>query len=110
MSTDAFVDLISRLSYKPGWSVGAVYDPARLAVQVRVAFTVPDAVEDPARVMPLRIKHYLPEHDVGALDEPAALRLVGGWVLEMERHEFREWFKLDGVPVYPAHGPNGELL
>jgi hypothetical protein len=44
------------------------------------------------------------------MEETDALDYIAEKVKAMERHEFREWFKLDGVAIYPAHSPGGELL
>jgi hypothetical protein len=110
VSPEQFISLVARLSYKPGWAVAAVDDPKIGAMSLRVAFTVPDATLVSPRPLPLRIKYLIPYFRLRLLDERAALVIVADRIMEMERHEFREWFKLDGVPINPAHGPDGGLL
>ena len=110
VSVDEFRALVARLSYKPGWEVVALDGVEENVVTLRVAFTVPDASGKVDQPLPLRIKYPIPAGVLWHLDERQALRLVFEKVLEMEKHEAREWFKIDGVPVDYPHGPTGELL
>ena len=112
MTTEEFRRLVARVTYKPGWAVTAIDDPILGAVVIRVAFTVPDATLESEQPLPLRIKYALPAALLVDMDERRALAYVFERVMEMERHEAREWFKLDGVPVDYPHGPDprGELL
>lgn len=110
MTLAEFQALLARVTYKPGWALDALASPDPEYVLLRVAFTVPDATGRQAGAMPLRIKYPLLAAELALLEEEHALEFVQRCIMEMERHEFREWFQLDGVPVFPAHGPGGELL
>jgi len=106
MTTDELRALIPRISYRPSWTLTLMDGDA--GPLVRLSFKAPDAT---GRVpeLDLRLKHALPpawRH----WDEGAVLRFIFAKILEFERHESREWFKVDGVPVDYPHGPTGELL
>lgn len=105
-----FKDLVSRLSYKPGWALHVLDDVEHDCVLLRVSFTVPDSTGKQEGPMPLRIKYPLPYHRLKHMDERLVLGWVGQKIMDVERHEHLEWFKLDGVPVRYPHGPTGEPL
>jgi len=111
VTVDEFRRLVARLSYKPGWEVSVLQGPVDGSVTLRVAFTVSDAraVRLMAPALPLRIKHPLSASLLAGMNEARAVAFVFEKVLEMERHEAREWFKLDGIPVDYPHEPNGDL-
>lgn len=110
MTPEKFQGLVARISYKPGWAIDAFYDREAACVTLRVAFTVPDATQQRVQPLPLRIKHPISEQEIRLMNEAALILFVEQKIREMEDHEFREWFKLDGVPVSYPHGPDGELV
>ena len=110
MTLDELRDLVSRISYKPNWTIALLDGPE--FPTLRIAWRSPDSTLRSPEPLDLRIKHTVPPLLCARWGPDEALRFVFEKVMEMERHEAREWFKVDGVPVdYPhAPGPRGELL
>jgi hypothetical protein len=91
--------MLARVTYKPGW---------RLEIRPSPAQGVQKALYVVAEIA----NSWRPEEDgyfgrsapiPPSLDKAAFYRFVFEEVLEMERHEAREWFRVDGVPPFDPH-------
>jgi hypothetical protein len=97
LSTEQIRTVLSRCSYKPGWSWEVHEDPWE-GVYVRFLVDVPDS-------------YGMGEHTTLGIDSWLApqvsersLHLWLAWRLgRIESHEMREWLKVDGRPVFDPH-------
>ena len=87
-------DLLQTFTYRPGWKF-FVLDGA-IHVQAMVIDT-----DDHERMTPLRFVRPLPQFTRDDFDWTRWLLYI---VLEVEDHEAREFFKIDGVKVFDPHG------
>lgn len=111
MSIEAFRALVARISYKPNWRLTVWGDsPCAETVLLRIAFRAPDSTGAVPGLTERALKHAIPTRRLALWSDAEALRFIFQQILELERHEAREWFKLDGKPVDYPHGPAGELL
>ena len=102
LSYESLAELVSRISYKPGWSFklgrdGAVFqcDTYTLFIQAQV----PDS-RDPEQIVEFVMKRMVPEY---LHDEDMFLKWVKHTLTEAEVHEMREFFRFDGELVDDPH-------
>ena len=86
-----------RYSYMPGTRF-RVDPPSGLfgSYQLRIDSTRLDS-NGTGRIMPLRTGISIPPPVVDCRDEGALVRLVAAVLVELEVHESREWFRVDGA-------------
>jgi hypothetical protein len=99
LTHDEIVREVARMSYRPGWVLSVFLDPFEGSC-FRVVASVPNAYR-PDEPTELRVNSRMPP-----LADLDALRV---WVWHrldlIERHECREWFKIDGRLVFDPHSP-----
>lgn len=93
--------IIKRLSYKPGWTLLVEHH-----IQTdRFRFTLSHKAEDATGIytgyVPVTLQKFLCPDMIP--DESYLMMFLRQMFLDMEHHEFQEWFKLDGVPVENPH-------
>jgi hypothetical protein len=89
---------LSRVTYRPGWTITAHPHPFEGAQLRIVARGVPDST-NPAASIDLGIDDWIPPlPDLDALWRFLAWRLG-----RIEQHEMREWLRVDSRPVFNPH-------
>lgn len=100
---------LSRFTYRPGWRLSI--EPEASGFVLLVSARVPD-VYHPGREVRLGLKGPVAEYLDPKL--PRAEEEFGRWLahelLEMERHESREWLRRDGVPFDDPHAPGASAF
>lgn len=108
----AIGQVVDRATYKPGWtlelresfSFGSAQAPLvpETALTIRVQTVDSD---DPERAF--TVVHYFAGPPPGvAADEEASSAWLLGMIMMVERHEAREFFRVDGLRADPpGHGP-----
>ena len=100
MDFDCFHQLLSRITYKPGFEM-EFFDGAAV---VRASAKVIDIVD---QVSTVTLGMFAPvnPYSIFTWDEQQALEFVKENVLlNFEMHELSEWFKVDGQHVISPHG------
>lgn len=104
-STAILADLVSRITYKPGWTF-RLDDIDRgqgcHGLTLLIGATLTDSSNPYATVGVMHLMPVLP----AAYDEASWI----GWLFEqiqlVEQHEALEFFQIDGeAPLFPGHGP-----
>jgi hypothetical protein len=105
--------LLSRVTYKPGWKITADYqgfslEQAHMGPWRRVEITVrlngPDAYDSNGKMTIISRTDSLQEYDIERLDDGQIVDyFICRAIRELEEHEFREWFRFDGVCVRDPH-------
>ena len=89
--------MISKLSYKPGWTFGFQHD--RFYDVLILGGIVPDS-RDPGKMLPFSTRRPIPDF---LLTREHLLSWVRQLLLEAEYHELREYFRYDGELVDDPH-------
>lgn len=89
LSRQEIEDVVSRISYRD-WEVGVVDDGPNLYIQTK----------DPKSPVFGRMWLIEPRHD-----QSDVVRTIFAAISLIEEHERREFFLLDGVPVWNPHDP-----
>jgi hypothetical protein len=102
--TDALADLVSRLTYKPGWTF-ELKEISRgqgsEGLTLLIGAEVPDSFGN-GRTNVLHLMPVMP----AAYDEETWQRWILDQILLVEQHEALEFFQIDGEKRYfPEHGP-----
>jgi hypothetical protein len=91
---------LDRYTYKPGWTWTIDSDPPRRLAPVdygiRIKFTTPDS-RGTGHEIPVMAKFRVPFYLAQERDEGMFADWLARCILEMERHEQREWLRRDGV-------------
>lgn len=91
---------VSRMAYRPGWSLSTFIDPHE-GPKLRILASVPDGYH-PGRSIDLGITARIPTLVRSRAD-------LAEWVLwrllEVEAHECREYFRIGGVLYRDPHDP-----
>jgi hypothetical protein len=102
MTTAQIQDELTRVSYKPGWSIRC-YEGRFEGQHIQITVDLPDA-SDPAHTVTLDIRSALPPIPyVEYLYEWLAWRLG-----RVELHEMREHLRVNGAPIFDPHAPLAE--
>lgn len=94
----ALKELLSRFTYRPGWDFNILRE--RDTYILHISADVVDS-DNPHKIAPLQFAHGIPQFVPPAFDWQ---RWLLDMIMEVERHECREFFKIDGVKVYDPHG------
>lgn len=111
MKIEDAIKLVERMTFRPGWSLAASYEPRADVLILNVGQMEPDTEQrDPeVPVVPIMYTATAPRERVEAADEATVLR----WVLDVLSarllHEVEEWLRLDGQPVVEPHPEKGWL-
>lgn len=102
---EALASLVSRLEYRSGWRF-SLEDVDRGQGSLGLTFCAvgqyPDSYNPETTI---RVMHYFPVPPA-AYNEQSWRRWLFERILEIERHEAAEFFKIDGSrPYAPHHGP-----
>lgn len=99
-------DELKKITYRNGWKF-FVYQGAWEGQHMRIEATVPDSVELGQDVS-LKIETPIPPYNT---IEDFHLWLMYR-LIRIETHEAREWFKVDGIPVFYPHmdGADRDIL
>jgi len=105
---DILDSLVSRLKYRSGWKFG-LRDVDRGQGSWGLTFEVIGQYPDTYHPQnTIRVSHYFPVPPA-AYDERSWRRWLFERLLEVERHEAAEFFKIDGErPYAPHHGPGND--
>lgn len=86
--------LLQKFTYRPGWTFEV--EAGTLIVRAIVIDT-----DDPTRTTPLSFAQIIPQY---VPDDFDWTRWLLRKIMEIEDHEAREFFKIDGVKVFDPHG------
>lgn len=93
-------DEVSRMAYRPGWSLTVFSDPHEGA-KLRIVAKVEDGYH-PGRSIDLGISSRIPD----IIETRDQFRRWALWrLLEVEAHECREYFRVDGQLFRDPHDP-----
>jgi hypothetical protein len=107
-SPDLLFDLVKRASYRPGWmlmlsDIDRGQGSKGLTLQVYGKFPDTNHPE-----ITINVVHYFPVPPA-AYNEQSWRRWLFDRLLEVERHEAAEFFRIDGKQPYaPHHGPGND--
>ena len=107
-------DILKRITYKPGWKIKAsrLEDGLRPSVvfvdwnrvTLVVTFKAPDIDDYTKTPILLSVIRSMSDFDLEHLsDEQILDYFVRRAIWEAEDHEFKEWFKYDGICVFDPH-------
>lgn len=102
MKLDEAMKLIKSVTYKPGWKLIAGFDPQWAAVRMYWHTVVPDAGA-PEQMTPVVHQTLLSMAEVGGMTPELLTKWIFGMVLDAERHEAKEFFRVGGVQPYDPH-------
>lgn len=98
LSGPALAAEVERMTFMPGWELSVFLDPFEGPV-FRVVAKVPNSYSD--EPVTLQINSRIPWQT--SIED---FRLWCLWRCDqIMRHETREWFKIDGKPLYDPHDP-----
>lgn len=110
MTHEEVLSIISRITYKPGWSVlmgidgwGFDVDTGRAFIQLHVS-TLSDASMDSQKRYGTRTpwksaKRYLSPH----MCRQEVVGVIFGLIKDAEMHEVHEWFRYKGASIFNPH-------
>ena len=100
MTPQEALDVIARLTYKPGWELRGQLDATGETLSIYACpLPAPDS-QQPDRDVEL---HFFKEVRLKTLSEVRLLLLIYEMLDWAERHECKEWFKYDGVRIVDPH-------
>jgi len=95
--------IISRVTYKPGWSVLMGIDGERPFIQLEVSTesdaTLDSAKRDGSRTPWKSAKRYLSLH----MCSQEVVGAIFGLIKDAELHEVHEWFRYRGAAIFNPH-------
>lgn len=100
MTGDDFLALVASIEYKPGWKLEAEFLALDLSWHVTLSWDVEDAYGS-GRTVTVQNKTML--QGVEQLDREFMVKYLFHQIVEAERHEAKEFFKVGGVRVYDPH-------
>jgi len=86
--------MLTRIGYKPGWTL--VYE--RITGYINVTFRAPDTY-DHSKDTDINVPVLVPD----GLTEDAFPEWLLDRIFSIERHEAREYFTLDGIHIFDPH-------
>lgn len=107
-SYSKLADLISRISYKPGWKFELRRETFLYSVtssMLIITATVKDS-RNPENTVEFVMQRMVPEY---LTDQELFLKWVKHTLMECEIHEMREFFRLDGELVDDPHAVKAVL-
>ncbi len=103
LTNEEILSIISRITYKPGWSVLMGFDGDRPFIQVEVDETaeasLDSAKRDGSRTPWKSAKRYLSRH----MCRQEVVGAVFGLLKDAELHEIHEWFRYRGASIFNPH-------
>ncbi|WGD31670.1 hypothetical protein AncyloWKF20_07580 [Ancylobacter sp. WKF20] len=103
MTNEEILSIISRITYKPGWSVLMGFDGDRPFIQAEVDETaeasLDSAKRDGSRTPWKSAKRYLSRH----MCRQEVVGAVFGLLKDAELHEIHEWFRYRGASIFNPH-------
>src|SRR5688500_9957376 len=97
LTYEDYAELIQHVKYKPGWNIIVFQDPYEGPCLYLHAEVVDGY--DHTKTVPLRIRSNIPHHtDSGQFYKWLQWRLI-----QVEIHECREYFHVDGKPLSDPH-------
>ena len=102
LSTRELQGIVERITYKPGWTI-KVYDGRWEGQHLVITTVVPDAYHLEQTTTVDVHSSLPPMQNESQFCEWLAWRLG-----RIESHEMREFFRVDGKPIYDPHAPNAD--
>lgn len=103
MTFEEIQELVSRITYKPGWFVLSGLDGARPYIQIEVDETAEASLDsvarDGTRIPWKGAKRYLSLH----MCRQEVVSAVYGAIEAAELHEVREWFRYRNASIFNPH-------
>jgi hypothetical protein len=97
---------LARFTYRPGWTMQIQLQQGLMLLGpeylVRINFRVADTYA-PGRDIPLVAVFHISPHIAAERDEELFARWLQGVLLDVERHESREWLRRDGTIYDDPH-------
>lgn len=94
--------IIATLKYKKGYLIAAETDAWTRGLRIDMTAVVDDSGQIEGRSIRLNVNFVMSGDDLASMDRELFLRfLFEELVMRFERHEAKEWFRIDGVPVFP---------
>ncbi len=98
--------LLARVTYKPGWRF-CVAPHSYLGITLVVDYTTND-INNPTAPITVGTARLFDEMQLENMkDEDIVVHCIGGTIRDLEDHEFREHFRIDGHCVLDPH-PEGK--
>lgn len=95
-SLNAFAELLSRITYKPNIRLELTDNTLMLAGPMLVVSSkVPNAY-NPDEMIGVGFNTQIPEYLLAVNDAKQMTKWIFARIMEWERHEAQEWFKVDG--------------
>jgi hypothetical protein len=107
MNVSEAIAIVSRLTYKPGWSLQAYPEPHTGGLILRFGKDEPDSEKGGDAVRPLMYTTQIPKQRLDDFSRDLFLRTVFATVTARELHEVEEWLRLDGEPLFEPHPETG---
>ena len=96
-------DILSQISYKPGWSIETGRDGSRMFVQIAVDersdASLDSVARNGSRAPWKSAKRYLSPH----MCRQEIVGVVFGLIKDAELHEVHEWFRYRDASIYNPH-------
>jgi hypothetical protein len=100
LTLDALRRQLERVTYRPGWSMH-LYEPKFEGVWISIRAELPNAYRPDENTV-INVRSAVPPMPTGQY----FLEWLLWRILRIESHECREWFKVDGEPLYDPHAPD----
>jgi len=102
MKLHEFKELIYSVEYKPRYAIECeMVEISNLRIMVHF-FEVPDS-KNPNKIINVTHSTYLTWRELERMDEKAAIRFIFDRIIDAERHEAMEFFKVDGRQIFDPH-------
>ncbi|SRR5258705_5880053 len=103
MDVDKAVELLKKVIYKPDWKIEVERRWDKWGdVQIILSFKTIDPVT--GEHAPIMARHMIACNEIEYhKDDSHVLNVLWRLIMEAERHESMEWFRLEGKQVYPTH-------
>lgn len=103
LTNEDILSIVSRITYKPGWSVLMGFDGDRPFIQAEVdegaEASLDSAKRDGSRTPWKSGKRYLSRH----MCRQEVVGAVFGLLKDAELHEIHEWFRYRGASIFNPH-------
>lgn len=100
LPVEVLLDEVARMTYRPDWSLAVFVDPHE-GPKLRITAKVEDGYH-PGSMIELGINSRIPD----IIETRDQFRRWVLWrLLEVEAHECREYFRVDGQPFRDPHDP-----
>lgn len=107
MAYERLEGILRKVTYKPGWELCVAPQPTNHGFQdlmIDCSYKAPDACDANGKIDTVHCVRRYDSYTINAMTDVQIVKsVIGRTIREAEEHEFREWFRVDGLCVFAPH-------